>query len=132
MFVGEYDRSVDGNGRVALPSAFRDELGERCYVSRAPNGCLTVTSVDEFRSGAQRVLDPLDEVGAGEPPAEAVDLQVVARSQFGQPGQAAGRGDELVRPFPQQADRQFPGAGQENEKAAKRDSLRGRFRAGSR
>ena len=68
MFVGEYDRSVDGNGRVALPSAFRDELGERCYVTRAPNGCLTVTSVDEFRSGAQRVLD---EIRAGVLPESA-------------------------------------------------------------
>ena len=59
VFVGEYDRSVDGNGRLALPSAFRDALGERCYVSRSPHGCLAVTSVDDFRIGAQRVLDQI-------------------------------------------------------------------------
>lgn len=68
MFVGEYDRSVDGNGRLALPSAFRDALGERCYVTRAPEGCLAVTSVDEFTAGAQRVLD---EIHAGELPVSA-------------------------------------------------------------
>ena len=68
MFVGEYDRSVDGNGRLALPSAFRDALGERCYVTRAPEGCLAVMSVDEFTAGAQRVLD---EIRSGERPASA-------------------------------------------------------------
>ena len=68
MFVGEYDRSVDGNGRLALPSAFRDALGDRCYVTRAPEGCLAVMSVDEFTAGAQRVLD---EIHNGERPASA-------------------------------------------------------------
>ena len=68
MFVGEYDRSVDGNGRLALPSAFRDALGDRCYVTRTPEGCLAVMSVDEFRVGAQRVLD---EIHAGELPGSA-------------------------------------------------------------
>ena len=57
MFVGEYDRSVDGNGRLALPSTFRDDLGERCYVTRHALGCLAVTSVEDFRVAAQRVLD---------------------------------------------------------------------------
>ena len=59
MFDGEYDRSVDGNGRLALPSAFRDALGERCYVTRSPQGCLNVTSVDVFDGDAQLVLDQI-------------------------------------------------------------------------
>jgi MraZ protein len=57
VFVGEYDRSVDGNGRLALPSTFRDALGDRCYVTRSPLGCLAVMSADDFRIDAQRVLD---------------------------------------------------------------------------
>jgi len=68
VFVGEYDRSVDGNGRLALPSTFRDDLGERCYVTRDPLGCLAVTSVDDFRVDAQRVLD---QVRSGEAPESA-------------------------------------------------------------
>ena len=68
MFVGEYDRSVDGNGRLALPSTYRDDLGDRCYVTRDPLGCLAVTSVEEFRLGAQRVLD---QIRAGEKPQSA-------------------------------------------------------------
>ncbi len=56
VFVGEYDRSVDGNGRLALPSTFRDELGERCYVTRHPSGHLAVTSVELFRADAAAVI----------------------------------------------------------------------------
>lgn len=68
MFVGEYDRSVDGNGRLALPSTFRDDLGERCYVTRHPAGYLAVTSEEVFRVQAQRVLD---QVASGERPEAA-------------------------------------------------------------
>lgn len=68
MFVGEYDRSVDGNGRLALPSTFRDDLGERCYVTRDPSGCLNVTSEEVFGLEAQRVLD---RVRSGERPESA-------------------------------------------------------------
>jgi MraZ protein len=57
VFVGEYDRSVDGNGRLALPSTFRDDLGERCYVTRHPDGYLAVTSVDDFTNEGRRVLE---------------------------------------------------------------------------
>ena len=68
MFVGEYDRSVDGNGRLALPSTFRDDLGDRCYVTRHPAGYLAVTSVETFREGAAEVLD---KVRRGELPESA-------------------------------------------------------------
>lgn len=57
MFVGEYDRSVDGNGRLALPSTFRDDLGDRCFVTRHPVGYLAVTSEPAFAADAQEVLD---------------------------------------------------------------------------
>jgi MraZ protein len=68
VFVGEYDRSVDGNGRLALPSTFRDELGDRCYVTRHPLGYLAVTSVESFRSGASEILE---KVRRGELPESA-------------------------------------------------------------
>ncbi len=57
MFVGEYDRSVDGNGRLALPSAFRDELGERCYVTTDPGGFVAITTVENFESDAATLLE---------------------------------------------------------------------------
>jgi len=57
VFVGEYDRSVDGNGRVALPSAFRDELGDRCYVTTDPGGFVAITTVENFESDAATLLE---------------------------------------------------------------------------
>ena len=60
MFVGEYDRSVDGNGRLALPSTFRDDLGDRCYVTRHPLGYLAITSVESFRHNAADVLGKIE------------------------------------------------------------------------
>ena len=57
MFVGEYDRSVDGNGRLALPSTFRDELGDRCYVTTDPGGFVAITTVDNFESDAATLME---------------------------------------------------------------------------
>lgn len=69
MFVGEYDRSVDGNGRLALPSAFRDLLGDRCYVTCDPDGFVSITTADRFQSEA----DHLEElVRLGEHPRSAL------------------------------------------------------------
>jgi len=57
VFVGEYDRSVDGNGRLALPSAFRDELGDRCYVTTDPGGFIAITTVSNFESDAATLME---------------------------------------------------------------------------
>lgn len=57
MFVGVYDRSVDGNGRLALPSTFRDVLGDRCYVTTDPGGFVAITTVANFEADAATLLD---------------------------------------------------------------------------
>lgn len=57
VFVGEYDRSVDGNGRLALPSTFRDELGDRCYVTTDPGGFVAITTVTNFEADADTLLN---------------------------------------------------------------------------
>lgn len=57
MFVGEYDRSVDGNGRLALPSTFRDILGDRCYVTTDPGGFVAITTVANFEADAATLLE---------------------------------------------------------------------------
>jgi len=69
VFVGEYDRSVDGNGRLALPSTFRDELGDRCYVTTDPGGFVAITTVDNFESEAATLLE---EVRNGAAPESAL------------------------------------------------------------
>lgn len=57
MFVGEFDRSVDGNGRLALPAEFRAELGTSCYLTGHPKGFVSVSTVDSFERKAAEMLD---------------------------------------------------------------------------
>lgn len=61
MFVGEYDRSVDGNGRLALPSTFRDQLGDRCYLTTDPLGFVSITTVGNFEADAKRLMDEVSD-----------------------------------------------------------------------
>lgn len=63
MFVGEYDRSVDGNGRIALPADFRDELSGQCYLTADPEGCVAIMSAAEFE---QKAADILEQVRTGD------------------------------------------------------------------
>ncbi|MEO6652851.1 MAG: hypothetical protein ABIP17_09375 [Ilumatobacteraceae bacterium] len=68
VFVGEYDRSVDGNGRLALPATFRDHLGNRCYVTAHPDGYIAITTEENFALMAELVLA---EVRSGARPTSA-------------------------------------------------------------
>jgi len=57
VFVGVYERSVDDNGRLALPAPFRGELGDRCYATLDPQGCVTVRTSATFESEAAEMMD---------------------------------------------------------------------------
>ena len=57
MFVGEFDRSVDGAGRVALPAEFRERLGTSCYLTAHPLGYVSVTTVADFDRKAAELLE---------------------------------------------------------------------------
>ena len=57
VFVGVYERSVDDNGRLALPAPFRGELGDRCYATLDPQGCVTVRTSATFESEAAEMID---------------------------------------------------------------------------
>jgi transcriptional regulator MraZ len=57
VFVGVHDRSIDDKGRLALPAAFRSELGDRCYVSLDGEGCVTIREVSEFEAHARDLIE---------------------------------------------------------------------------
>ncbi|HEX9371438.1 MAG TPA: division/cell wall cluster transcriptional repressor MraZ [Roseiflexaceae bacterium] len=40
MFLGEYDHNLDDKGRLAIPSRFREELGDGVVVTRGFDRCL--------------------------------------------------------------------------------------------
>ena len=69
MFVGEFDRSVDGAGRLALPADFRDDLGSRCYVTCDPDGFVKITTEATFREEADFLRE---QVRSGAQPTSAL------------------------------------------------------------
>lgn len=57
MFVGVYDRSIDDNGRIGLPAPFRGELGDRCYATLDPQGCITIRTSATFEAEAAEIIE---------------------------------------------------------------------------
>ncbi len=56
MFVGVYERQLDERGRVALPSSYRGELGDHCYLFFGDDGCVSVRSVESFDEQAAELV----------------------------------------------------------------------------
>jgi len=52
LFVGAFDRQLDDKGRLALPAAFRDRLGEHCYLAKGQDKCVTVVPASTFEAEA--------------------------------------------------------------------------------
>ncbi|MCH4166571.1 MAG: division/cell wall cluster transcriptional repressor MraZ [Megasphaera sp.] len=50
MFMGEYSHTIDAKGRVILPAKFREELGECFVVTRGLEGCLSVYTMEAWKS----------------------------------------------------------------------------------
>jgi len=57
VFVGVYERQLDERGRVALPSSYRGELGDQCYLFFGDDGCVSVRSVPTFEEQAADFVD---------------------------------------------------------------------------
>ncbi len=57
MFLGEFFHSLDGKGRVVMPSAFRRGLEEGCVLAKGQDGQLVVFSVDDFQAKAAEVME---------------------------------------------------------------------------
>ena len=50
MFMGEYDHTIDGKGRIIIPSKFREALGEKFVITLGLDGCLFLYPMDEWES----------------------------------------------------------------------------------
>lgn len=48
MFMGEYNHTIDGKGRLIVPSKFREKLGSEFVVTKGLDGCLFVYSNEEW------------------------------------------------------------------------------------
>jgi MraZ protein len=56
VFVGVYERQLDERGRVALPSSYRGELGDHCYLFFGDDGCVSVRSIESFEAEAAELV----------------------------------------------------------------------------
>ena len=48
MFRGEYNHTIDGKGRLIIPSRFRYELGESFVLTRGLDGCICIYPQNEW------------------------------------------------------------------------------------
>jgi len=55
VFLGEYQHTVDGKGRMVLPRKFRDGLEDGCVVTIGQEKCLFVFPMDEFNEEVERM-----------------------------------------------------------------------------
>ncbi|HEX6287236.1 MAG TPA: division/cell wall cluster transcriptional repressor MraZ [Acidimicrobiia bacterium] len=64
MFLGEYFHSLDGKGRVVMPSGFRRRLEDGCVITKGQDGQLIIFAADDFESKAAEVMArPQDKEG---------------------------------------------------------------------
>lgn len=70
MFVGEFERSIDGNGRVALPASFREKLANEILLRLDPRGSLAITTPERYEQEAAALQTKID---AGLEPFEAIE-----------------------------------------------------------
>lgn len=49
MFIGEYKHTIDGKGRMIIPSRFREDLGEKFILTKGLDQCLFIYPDDQWR-----------------------------------------------------------------------------------
>lgn len=54
--IGEYRHTLDLKGRVIVPAKFREDLGERFYITKGLDGCLFVLSEEEWRTLVNKLM----------------------------------------------------------------------------
>lgn len=55
MFIGEYSHNIDAKKRLALPSKFRGELGNKVVVTRGLDSCLFVYPMKTWEVLAEKL-----------------------------------------------------------------------------
>ena len=55
MLIGEFQHTIDSKGRVIVPARFREDLGDRFYVTKGLDGCLFVLSPKEWNRLQEKI-----------------------------------------------------------------------------
>ncbi|MCI8515017.1 MAG: division/cell wall cluster transcriptional repressor MraZ [Lachnospiraceae bacterium] len=57
MFMGEYDHTIDGKGRLIVPAKFRDQLGDEFVVTKGLDGCLFIYDNTEWAKLEEKIIN---------------------------------------------------------------------------
>jgi MraZ protein len=55
VFLGTYDHSLDGKGRLVMPSKFRGDLDKGCVITKGQEHCLYVFPMARWEKETSRV-----------------------------------------------------------------------------
>ena len=55
MFIGEYIHTIDHKRRLAIPSKFRKNLGEKAIIAQGLDNCLVIYSIEEWQKKASKL-----------------------------------------------------------------------------
>ena len=55
VLMGDYRVNMDAKGRVTIPARFREDLGDRFYVTKGLDGCLFVLSAGQWNTFVEKV-----------------------------------------------------------------------------
>lgn len=55
MFFGTFQHNLDNKGRLMIPAKMREEAGERLYILKGYEGCLSVFKESTFQSEMDRL-----------------------------------------------------------------------------
>ncbi len=56
MLIGQYQHNIDVKNRVIVPAKFREDLGERFYVTKGLDGCLFVLSSEGWKRLQDKIV----------------------------------------------------------------------------
>ena len=58
MFIGEYRHNTDSKGRIIVPARFRDELGNRLFLTKGLDNCIFVYTPSQWDT----IIDQLNKL----------------------------------------------------------------------
>ncbi len=57
MFIGEYNYNLDDKGRISLPNAFKEALGDKIVIAKGLETCLYVYTITEWEKLVDKITD---------------------------------------------------------------------------
>lgn len=65
MLIGQYEHTIDAKKRLALPSKFRGELGDKVVITKGTENCLVIYTQKEWQIMADKLSNlPISQVEA--------------------------------------------------------------------